>query len=91
MTTPFVHLHLHTEYSLVNGTIRIKPLVQNVAAAGMPAVAEDAMASRDIARARVFDAQIDDLEVHDADSGLIHVGPNSPDPRLKVMAFFPPQ
>jgi DNA polymerase-3 subunit alpha len=39
MQPAFVHLHLHTEYSLVNGTIRIKPLVQNVAAAGMPAVA----------------------------------------------------
>jgi DNA polymerase-3 subunit alpha len=39
MQPAFVHLHLHTEYSLLNGTIRIKPLVQSVAAAGMPAVA----------------------------------------------------
>ena len=37
MQPAFVHLHLHTEYSLLNGTIRIKPLVQSVAAAGMPA------------------------------------------------------
>ena len=39
MTTPFVHLRLHTEYSLVDGLIRIKHLVKQVAAAGMPAVA----------------------------------------------------
>ncbi len=35
----FVHLHLHTEYSLVDGLVRIKPLVNAVAEAGMPAVA----------------------------------------------------
>jgi DNA polymerase-3 subunit alpha len=39
MPAPFVHLHLHTEYSLVDGLIRIKGLVKQVAAAGMPAVA----------------------------------------------------
>ena len=39
MTTPFVHLHLHTEYSLADGLVRIKPLMQAVAEAGMPAVA----------------------------------------------------
>ena len=40
MTTPqFVHLRLHTEYSLVNGIVRIKPLMKAVAQAGMPAVA----------------------------------------------------
>ena len=39
MTTPFVHLHLHTEYSLVDGTLRIKSLVQKAAALGMPAIA----------------------------------------------------
>ncbi len=39
MTVPFVHLRLHTEYSLVDGLIRIKNLVRQVAAAGMPAVA----------------------------------------------------
>jgi len=39
MRPAFVHLHVHTEYSLVNGTVRIKPLVQSVAAAGLPAVA----------------------------------------------------
>jgi DNA polymerase-3 subunit alpha len=35
----FIHLRLHTEYSLVDGIVRIKPLVKQVAALGMPAVA----------------------------------------------------
>jgi DNA polymerase-3 subunit alpha len=35
----FVHLHVHSEYSLTDGLIRIEPLAQAVAAAGMPAVA----------------------------------------------------
>lgn len=39
MTASFVHLRLHSEYSLVDGLIRIKSLVKQVAAAGMPAVA----------------------------------------------------
>ena len=39
MPVAFVHLHVHTEYSLLNGTVRIKPLVRRVAEAGMPAVA----------------------------------------------------
>ncbi len=39
MPANFVHLRLHTEYSLVDGLIRIKSLVKQVAAAGMPAVA----------------------------------------------------
>ena len=39
MNSGFVHLHLHTEYSLVDGILRIKPLVQAVADTGMPAVA----------------------------------------------------
>ncbi len=39
MAANFVHLHVHTEYSLVDGIVRIKPLMQQVAAANMPAVA----------------------------------------------------
>ena len=39
MSSSFVHLHLHTEYSLVDGLTRIKPLGRAVAEAGMPAVA----------------------------------------------------
>ena len=39
MSHRFVHLHLHSEYSLANGVVRIKPLVNAVAAANMPAVA----------------------------------------------------
>ncbi|MCB1732279.1 MAG: DNA polymerase III subunit alpha, partial [Halieaceae bacterium] len=37
--TEFVHLRLHTEYSLVDGLVRVKPLIQRVAELGMPAVA----------------------------------------------------
>ena len=39
MPVSFVHLRLHTEYSLVDGLVRVKPLVKSVAGAGMPAVA----------------------------------------------------
>ena len=39
MTTEFVHLRLHSEYSLVDGLVRIKPLAAKVADMGMPAVA----------------------------------------------------
>jgi len=39
MTPQFVHLHLHTEYSMVDSVVRIKPLMEKVAAQGMPAVA----------------------------------------------------
>lgn len=39
MTASFVHLRLHTEFSLVDGLVRVKPLIKSVAAAGMPAVA----------------------------------------------------
>ena len=39
MQHKFIHLRLHTEYSLVDGIVRIKPLVKQVAALGMPAVA----------------------------------------------------
>ena len=35
----FVHLRLHTEYSLVDSTIRIKPLMKAVEKTGMPAIA----------------------------------------------------
>jgi DNA polymerase-3 subunit alpha len=39
MTEPFVHLHLHTEYSIADGTVRIPALMQQCARDGMPAVA----------------------------------------------------
>ena len=39
MTTPFVHLRVHTEYSLVDGLVRLKPLVKAAAEQGMPALA----------------------------------------------------
>ena len=37
--TNFVHLRVHTEYSLVDGIVRMPELMAAVAAAGMPAVA----------------------------------------------------
>ena len=39
MPSTFVHLHLHTEYSLANGTVRIPSLVRKTTDQGMPAVA----------------------------------------------------
>ncbi len=39
MNPGFVHLHVHTEYSLVDGLVRVKPLVAACATAGMPACA----------------------------------------------------
>ncbi len=39
MSKDFVHLHVHTEFSLVDGLVRIKPLMKAVSEAGMPAVA----------------------------------------------------
>jgi len=39
MQPQFVHLHVHTEYSLVDSIARVKPLVGRVADTGMPAVA----------------------------------------------------
>ncbi|MEO8011875.1 MAG: PHP domain-containing protein, partial [Dokdonella sp.] len=39
MSAGFVHLHVHSEYSLVDSTIRIDELVAACVEAGMPAVA----------------------------------------------------
>ena len=39
MSDSFVHLHLHTEYSLLDGAVRIKPLMARAKELGMPAVA----------------------------------------------------
>ena len=35
----FVHLHLHTQYSLLDGAVRIKDLMKKAIGFGMPAVA----------------------------------------------------
>jgi len=40
MPRPFVHLHLHTQYSLLDGAIKHNPLFERVRAANMPAVAQ---------------------------------------------------
>jgi DNA polymerase-3 subunit alpha len=37
--TPFVHLHVHTEFSLLDSTVRIPQLMQHCVADGMPAIA----------------------------------------------------
>jgi DNA polymerase III subunit alpha len=39
MPRPFVHLHLHTQYSLLDGAIKPRQLFERVRALGMPAVA----------------------------------------------------
>jgi len=39
VSTPFVHLRLHSEFSLLDSVVRIKPLMAAVAAGDMPAVA----------------------------------------------------
>src|SRR5271170_6863699 len=40
MSAPeFVHLHVHSQYSLLDGVVKVKELAKRVAAAGMKAVA----------------------------------------------------
>ena len=39
MPEPFVHLHLHSEFSLVDSTLRIKQMVKRAHNMGMPAIA----------------------------------------------------
>ena len=39
MSSPFVHLRLHTEYSLVDSVVRIPALMKHTSDGGMPAVA----------------------------------------------------
>ena len=39
MSAEFVHLHVHSQYSLLDGAVKVKDLVKRVSAAGMKAVA----------------------------------------------------
>ncbi len=39
MADSFIHLRVHSEFSLVDGLVRVKPLIESVASKGMPAVA----------------------------------------------------
>ena len=39
MPPNFIHLRLHTEFSLVDGIVKIKPLVKRLAELNMPAIA----------------------------------------------------
>ena len=38
-TCDFIHLHLHSQYSLLDGAVRLPDLIEEVKAQGMPAVA----------------------------------------------------
>ena len=40
MPRPCVHLHLHTQYSLLDGAIKHDPLFERARSLGMPAVAQ---------------------------------------------------
>ena len=40
MPEPFVHLHLHTQYSLLDGAIKHNPLFERAKSLNMPAVAQ---------------------------------------------------
>ncbi|KEI72067.1 DNA polymerase III subunit alpha [Endozoicomonas elysicola] len=39
MTARFIHLRVHTEFSLSDGLVRIKPLINSISGSGVPAVA----------------------------------------------------
>ena len=39
MSTSFVHLRVHSEFSLIDGLVRVGPLMKSAASADMPAVA----------------------------------------------------
>ncbi|MEE8482709.1 MAG: DNA polymerase III subunit alpha, partial [Acidiferrobacterales bacterium] len=45
MTSPFIHLHVHSEYSLYDSVVRIKPLIACAKDNAMPAVALTDMAN----------------------------------------------
>ena len=38
-SAPFVHLHVHTQYSLLDGAIRLEDLIAKAKANNMPALA----------------------------------------------------
>jgi len=38
-TDSFVHLHVHSEYSMLDGAARVKPLIEEAVKQGMPAIA----------------------------------------------------
>jgi DNA polymerase-3 subunit alpha len=39
MSDSFVHLHVHSEYSMLDGAARVKPLIEAAVGQGMPAIA----------------------------------------------------
>lgn len=79
---PFVHLHVHTAYSLAEGAIQAKALVKSVAADGAPAVAmtdtnnmfgglEFAMAGADAGVQPILGMQLEMKAVDGARSELV--------------------
>ncbi|MGQ3892742.1 DNA polymerase III subunit alpha [Legionella sp. CNM-4043-24] len=58
MTARFVHLRLHSEFSIVDGLVRIKPLMKAVAGRGMNAVAVTDYCNL-FAAVKVFKAAVD--------------------------------
>ncbi|MGH8499357.1 MAG: PHP domain-containing protein, partial [Methylococcales bacterium] len=39
MTPSFIHLHCHSEFSLIDSTLRIDEMIQQCCALGLPAIA----------------------------------------------------
>ena len=39
MSSPFIHLRVHSDFSMMDGLNKVKPILGKVAALGMPAVA----------------------------------------------------
>ena len=54
----FAHLHLHTEYSLLDGACRIKDLVKRVQALGMDARGEQGGARFSASPEQAFQANL---------------------------------
>ena len=45
VSSPFIHLHVHSEYSLYDSVVRVKPLIARARENNMPAVALTDMAN----------------------------------------------
>ena len=80
MQQRFVHLRVHTEFSLVDGLLRVKPLMKNLTARGMCAVAVTDFCNL-FAAVKVFKTAVDagikpiigsDLPIHDPETPEIH-------------------
>lgn len=90
MTTRFVHLRLHTEFSLVDGLVRVKPLMKAVASAGMPAIAMTDQSNL-CALVKFYKAALSAgiKPICGADLWLAGIGPDSPLSRITLLAMNP--